>query len=54
MRNIIYIVAVIFVIVWLVGLIGYHMRGAIHLMLVFAVIAVLLNIMQEVSVEVKN
>jgi len=47
MRNIVYIVAVIFVIGWLIGLIGYHMRGAIHLLLAFAVIAVLLNVMQE-------
>lgn len=47
MRNIVYIVAVIFVIGWLVGLIGYPMGGAIHLLLVFAVIAVLLNVMQE-------
>jgi hypothetical protein len=47
MRNILYIVAVVFVIGWLIGFIGYQMRGAIHLLLVFAVIAILVNVMQK-------
>jgi hypothetical protein len=46
MRNILYIVAIIFVIGWLIGLIGFHMGSAIHLLLVLAIVAVLLNILQ--------
>lgn len=46
MRNLLYIVAVILVVGWLVGFLGYHASGAIHLLLVLAVIAVLINIMQ--------
>ena len=46
MRNILYIVAVIFVIGWLIGLVGFHVGGAIHLLLVVAIIAVLLSVIQ--------
>jgi hypothetical protein len=46
MEKLLYIVAVIFVIGWLVGFIGFHVGGAIHLLLMIAIIAVLLNIIQ--------
>jgi hypothetical protein len=46
MRNLLYIVAFIFVIGWLVGFVGFHLGGAIHLLLLMAVISVLLNIIQ--------
>jgi hypothetical protein len=46
MRNLLYIVAVILVVGWLIGLVGFHASGAIHLLLVLAVIAVLVNIIQ--------
>lgn len=46
MRSLLYIVAVILVVGWLIGLIGFHVGGAIHLLLVLAVIAVLVNIIQ--------
>ncbi|MCS3801606.1 lmo0937 family membrane protein [Niastella sp. OAS944] len=46
MRNLLYIVAVILVVGWLVGFLGYHASGAIHLLLVLAIIAVLVNILQ--------
>ncbi len=46
MRSLLYIVAVIFVIGWAIGFIGYQAGGAIHLLLVIAVVAVLINIIQ--------
>jgi hypothetical protein len=44
MGNILYIIAVILVIAWLIGFLGYHAGGLIHILLVIAVIAVLLRI----------
>jgi predicted ferric reductase len=46
MRNILYILAVLLVIGWLIGFIGYQAGGIIHILLVIAVITVLLNIIQ--------
>jgi hypothetical protein len=46
MGSILYIIAVLLVIGWLIGFIGYGVGGLIHILLVFAVIAVLLNIIQ--------
>ena len=46
MGNLLYIVAVILVIGWLVGFIGYSAGGLIHVLLVIAIIAILLQIIQ--------
>jgi hypothetical protein len=46
MRNLLYVVAVILVIAWLIGLVGFHAGGLIHVLLVIAVIAVLLRVIQ--------
>jgi predicted ferric reductase len=46
MRSILYIVAVLLVIGWLIGFIGYNAGGIIHVLLVMAVIVLLLNIIQ--------
>ncbi|MBO9203087.1 MULTISPECIES: lmo0937 family membrane protein [Niastella] len=46
MRSLLYIVAVILVVGWLIGFIGYHASGAIHLLLVLAIIAIVINVMQ--------
>lgn len=46
MGNLLYIVAVIFVIGWLVGFVGFHVGGAFHLLLLVAIIATLLSIIQ--------
>jgi uncharacterized membrane protein len=46
MGNLLYIVAFIFIIGWLVGFVGFQAGGAIHLLLVFAIVAVLINIIQ--------
>jgi hypothetical protein len=44
MGNILYILAVILVIGWLIGFFGFHTGGLIHVLLVIAVIAVLLRV----------
>ena len=44
MRSILYIIAVLLVIGWLIGFVGYQAGGLIHILLVSAVIVVLLNI----------
>lgn len=44
MGNLLYLIAVLLVIGWLVGFVGFHAGGLIHLLLVIAVIAVLLRI----------
>jgi predicted ferric reductase len=46
MRSILYIVAVLLVIGWLIGFIGYNAGGIIHVLLVIAVIVLLLNVIQ--------
>jgi predicted ferric reductase len=46
MRSILYIVAVLLVIGWLIGFIGYNAGGIIHILLVIAVIVLLLNVIQ--------
>ena len=44
MRSILYLIAVLLVIGWLIGFIGYGAGGIIHILLVIAIIVVLLNI----------
>ncbi|MGM0547527.1 MAG: lmo0937 family membrane protein [Bacteroidota bacterium] len=46
MGNLLYIIAVILVIGWLVGFIGYSAGGLIHILLVIAVIAIIFRIIQ--------
>jgi hypothetical protein len=46
MGNLLYIVAVILIIAWAIGFIGYSVGGAIHILLVIAVIAILLRVIQ--------
>ena len=46
MGNILYAVAVILVIAWAVGFLGFHAGGIIHILLVIAVIAVILRVIQ--------
>ena len=42
-----YLIAVILVIAWAIGFLGYHSGGIIHLLLVIAVIAILLKIIRR-------
>ncbi len=44
MGNILYAVAVILIIIWGIGFLGYNAGGIIHILLVIAVIAVLLRV----------
>ncbi len=44
MGNLLYIIAVILVIAWLIGFVGYSAGGLIHILLVIAIIAVLIRI----------
>lgn len=46
MRNLLYFLAVIVVIGWAVGFIGYSAGGLIHVLLIIAIVAVLLGIIQ--------
>ncbi len=46
MGNLLYIIAVILVIGWLIGFVGYNAGGIIHILLVIAVVVVLLRIIQ--------
>ena len=46
MGNLLYVVAIILIIGWLVGFIGYSAGGLIHVLLVIAVVVILLRIIQ--------
>lgn len=46
MGNLLYIVAVVLVIFWAIGFLGYHAGGIIHILLVIAVIAIILRVIQ--------
>ncbi len=46
MSNILYLAAVVLLILWAVGYLGYNAGGIIHILLVIALIAVILRIIQ--------
>lgn len=46
MGNLLYIVAVVLIIGWAIGFIGFHAGGLIHILLVIALIAIVLRIIQ--------
>jgi hypothetical protein len=46
MGNLLYLIAVILIIAWAIGFLGYHSGGLIHLLLVIAIIAILLRVIQ--------
>lgn len=46
MGNLLYVIAVILIIAWAIGFLGYHASGLIHILLVIAVIAILLRIIR--------
>jgi hypothetical protein len=47
MRSILYIVAVILIIGWAIGFIGYHAGGIIHILLVIALISIILGVIRR-------
>jgi hypothetical protein len=46
MANLLYVIAVILVIAWAIGFLGYHAGGLIHILLVIAVISILLRLIR--------
>jgi len=46
MANLLYIIAVILIIAWAIGFVGYNVGGLIHILLVIAVIAIIVRIIQ--------
>jgi hypothetical protein len=46
MGNLLYYIAVILIIGWVIGFAGFHVGGLIHILLVIALIAVILRIIQ--------
>jgi hypothetical protein len=45
-NNLLYIIAVILIIGWLLGYFAFHAGGIIHVLLVIAVIVILLRVIQ--------
>jgi len=50
MGNLLYVIAVILILGWAIGFIGFNVGGIIHILLVIAVIAVILRLIQGRSV----
>jgi hypothetical protein len=46
MGNLLYVIAVILIIAWAIGFVGYHASGLIHILLVIALISVILRVIQ--------
>ncbi len=46
MGNLLYIIAVILIIAWAVGFIGYSLGGLIHVLLAIAIIAIILRLIK--------
>lgn len=46
MGNLLYIIAVILIIGWLLGFFAFHVGGIIHILLVIAVIAIILQVIR--------
>lgn len=46
MNSLLYIIAVILVIGWLIGFFAYSAGGLIHILLVIAIIAILINLIR--------
>jgi hypothetical protein len=47
MRNLLYVIAIILIIAWSIGFIGYSEGGIIHVLLIAAIIAVILRVIQD-------
>jgi hypothetical protein len=46
MGNLLYIVAVVLIILWAFGFLGYNAGGVIHILLVIAIIAILFRVIR--------
>jgi Family of unknown function (DUF5670) len=46
MGNLLYIIAIILIIGWLIGFVGYSAGGLIHILLVIAIIIIIFRLIQ--------
>jgi hypothetical protein len=46
MGNLLYLIAVILIIAWAIGFLGYSAGGIIHILLVIAIIAIILRLIR--------
>lgn len=46
MGNILYTIAIVLIILWAIGFIGYNIGGLIHILLVIALISIILRVIQ--------
>lgn len=46
MRSLLYLIAIIMVIGWIIGVVGYSLGGLIHILIVIAVVAILLDLIR--------
>ena len=46
MGNILYAIAVVLILIWAIGFLGYNTGGIIHILLVIAIIAVILRVIR--------
>jgi len=46
MGNLLYIIAVILIIAWVIGLVAFNLGGILHVLLIIAVIAILLRVIK--------
>lgn len=46
MSNLLYTIAVVLVIIWAIGFLGYNIGGIIHILLVIALISVILRVIK--------
>jgi hypothetical protein len=44
MNNLLYLIAVILIIGWIIGFVGFNAGGLIHILLVIAIIAVIMRV----------
>jgi len=49
MGNLLYTIAIILIIFWAIGFIGFHLGWLIHILLVLAIISILLKIIRGAS-----
>jgi hypothetical protein len=50
MGRLLYIIAIILIIGWLIGFFGFHAGGIIHVLLVIALIAIILRVIKGGSI----
>jgi hypothetical protein len=46
MRSLLYLIAILMVIGWVIGVVGYSLGGLIHFLIVIAIIAILLDLIR--------